>query len=105
MPGTRVRPLAGPSINLVPGIHVFKLRNRRLRWPGIGERSDAVLRTAMSRHDGTEIGQLMTIVYDQLMALQLPPTVQLYDAKDCMLYALSVGLGHDPTNEDELPFV
>jgi hypothetical protein len=23
MPGTRVRPLAGPSINLVPGIHVF----------------------------------------------------------------------------------
>jgi hypothetical protein len=23
MPGTRVRPLAGPSVNLVPGIRVF----------------------------------------------------------------------------------
>ncbi len=23
MPGTRVRPPVGPSINLVPGIHVF----------------------------------------------------------------------------------
>jgi hypothetical protein len=23
MPGTRVRPSAGPSVNLVPGIHVF----------------------------------------------------------------------------------
>ncbi len=25
MPGTRVRPLAGPSVNLVPGIHVLSL--------------------------------------------------------------------------------
>ena len=24
MPGTRVRPPAGPSVNLVPGIHVLK---------------------------------------------------------------------------------
>jgi hypothetical protein len=23
MPGTRVRPLAGPSVNLVPGVHVL----------------------------------------------------------------------------------
>jgi len=47
----------------------------------------------------------MTIVYDKLMALDLDPVEQIYDPKDCMLYALGVGLGHDPTNEDELPFV
>ncbi len=47
----------------------------------------------------------MTIVYDKLMALEIEPAVQVYDAKDCMLYALGVGLGHDPMNEDELAFV
>ncbi len=47
----------------------------------------------------------MTIVYDKLMALAIPPAVQTYDEKDCMLYALGVGLGHDPVNVDELPFV
>ncbi|MGA8652935.1 MAG: MaoC/PaaZ C-terminal domain-containing protein [Xanthobacteraceae bacterium] len=47
----------------------------------------------------------MTIVYDMLMALDIAPVDQFYDAKDCMLYALGVGLGHDPTNEDELAFV
>jgi len=47
----------------------------------------------------------MTIVYDKLMALDIPPAEQTYTAKDCMLYALGVGLGHDPMNEDELPFV
>ena len=47
----------------------------------------------------------MTIVYDKLMALEIEPVVQVYEAKDCMLYALGVGLGHDPTNEDELAFV
>jgi len=32
MPGTRVRPPAGPSVNLVPGIHVCrKSRIRDLR--------------------------------------------------------------------------
>jgi acyl dehydratase len=47
----------------------------------------------------------MTIVYDKLMALDLAPAEQIYDARDCMLYALGVGLGHDPMNEDELAFV
>jgi acyl dehydratase len=47
----------------------------------------------------------MPIIYDKLMALEIEPAEQAYDAKDCMLYALGVGLGHDPTNEDELPFV
>jgi len=47
----------------------------------------------------------MAIVYDKLMALQIPPTVQTLTAKDCILYALGVGLGHDPMNQDELCFV
>ena len=47
----------------------------------------------------------MTVVYDKLMALEVPPREQTYDAKDCMLYALGIGLGHDPMNDDELPFV
>jgi len=47
----------------------------------------------------------MTIVYEKLMALDIPPAEQSYTAKDCMLYALGIGLGHDPMNEDELPFV
>lgn len=47
----------------------------------------------------------MTIVYDRLMALEVPPAEQSYGPKDCMLYALGIGLGHDPMNEDELSFV
>ncbi len=47
----------------------------------------------------------MTIVYEKLMSLEIPPAEQAYGPQDCMLYALGVGLGHDPMNEDELPFV
>lgn len=47
----------------------------------------------------------MTIVYEKLMALEIPPAEHIYRPKDCILYALGVGLGHDPTNEDELAFV
>ncbi len=45
----------------------------------------------------------MTIVYEKLMALDIPAAEQTYGPKDCMLYALGVGLGQDPMNEDELP--
>jgi acyl dehydratase len=47
----------------------------------------------------------MTIVYEKVMALKVPPVEVTYGAKDCMLYALGLGLGQDPMNEDELPFV
>jgi len=47
----------------------------------------------------------MTIVYDKLMALEIAPAEQVYEPKDCMLYALGCGLGHDPMNDDELAFV
>jgi acyl dehydratase len=47
----------------------------------------------------------MSIVYDKLMALEIPAAEQVYGPKDCILYALGVGLGQDPMNEDELAFV
>jgi acyl dehydratase len=47
----------------------------------------------------------MTIVYDKLMALEIPQGEQAYGAKDCILYALGVGLGQDPMDEDQLAFV
>ena len=47
----------------------------------------------------------MAIVYDKLMALDVPLAEQSYGSKDCILYALGIGLGHDPMNEDELAFV
>jgi acyl dehydratase len=47
----------------------------------------------------------MAIIYDELMALDVPPREQAYAAKDCILYALGIGFGQDPMNEDELPFV
>ena len=42
---------------------------------------------------------------DKLLALEIPPVEHSYGPKDCMLYALGLGLGQDPLNEDELAFV
>jgi len=47
----------------------------------------------------------MAIVYEKLLALQIPPVEHSYGPKDCMLYALGLGLGQDPMNADELAFV
>ncbi len=47
----------------------------------------------------------MTIVYEKLLALNIPPVEHTYGPKDCILYALGLGLGQDPTDRDELPFV
>ncbi len=47
----------------------------------------------------------MAIDYDKLLALQIPEVEDTYGPKNCILYALGIGLGHDPMNEDELPFV
>jgi acyl dehydratase len=47
----------------------------------------------------------MPIVYDKLLALKIPDVEQSYGPKDCMLYALGLGFGLDPTDEDQLAFV
>jgi acyl dehydratase len=47
----------------------------------------------------------MAIVYDKLLALNIPEVEHTYGPKDCMLYALGLGLGQNPTNADELTFV
>jgi acyl dehydratase len=41
----------------------------------------------------------------RLLSLKLPDTEQHYTTKDAMLYALGVGLGHDPVDARELAFV
>jgi acyl dehydratase len=47
----------------------------------------------------------MPIDPDQLLALAVAPVEQRYDAKDCILYALGVGLGADPLQPASLRFV
>jgi acyl dehydratase len=41
----------------------------------------------------------------KLISRQFPPLEQSYSAKDTILYALGVGVGADPLNTKELPFV
>jgi len=47
----------------------------------------------------------MTIDADTLLAWEFPVLELTFSEKDAMLYALGVGLGADPTDEGELPFV
>jgi acyl dehydratase len=42
---------------------------------------------------------------DHVVNRRFEPTIQSYDARDSALYALSLGVGDDPLDEDELPYV
>jgi acyl dehydratase len=42
---------------------------------------------------------------DYVKALAFAPIVQRYDIRDSALYALSLGMGQDPLDADELPYV
>jgi acyl dehydratase len=43
--------------------------------------------------------------YKKLLALDIPDVEHSYTEKDTILYALGLGLGHDPMDETELAFV
>ena len=47
----------------------------------------------------------MAIDYETLINLRIPDVEQQLTKRDTMLYALGVGLGADPCDEDELKFV
>ena len=47
----------------------------------------------------------MPLDAEKLLALKIPAVEHSYGPKDCMLYALGLGLGQDPLNADELAFV
>ena len=47
----------------------------------------------------------MAIDYDKLLALKIADVEHTYTDKDTMLYALGVGLGHDPLDLKQLDFV
>ena len=47
----------------------------------------------------------MPIYYPDILDQKTAPRSFTYDDKDVMLYALGIGLGADPMNETELPFV
>jgi acyl dehydratase len=47
----------------------------------------------------------MPIDYEKLKNLKIPEVEHHYGPRDCILYALGLGFGQDPMNEDELAFV
>ena len=47
----------------------------------------------------------MPIYYPDILDQRTPARTFTYGDKDVMLYALGVGMGQDPMNETELPFV
>ncbi len=47
----------------------------------------------------------MTLDYQKLLSHEFPVVEQTYSARDCMLYALSVGFGRDPLALSDLPYI
>ncbi len=47
----------------------------------------------------------MTIDYNSLMNWEIPDAFQEYSQKDCILYALGLGFGGDPTDSKQLRYV
>ncbi|HXC37565.1 MAG TPA: 3-alpha,7-alpha,12-alpha-trihydroxy-5-beta-cholest-24-enoyl-CoA hydratase, partial [Burkholderiales bacterium] len=47
----------------------------------------------------------MAIVYEKLKNWKIPEVTQTYTQRDTILYALGLGFGSNPVDEDELRFV
>jgi acyl dehydratase len=46
----------------------------------------------------------MTINYEKLMSIDIPDVEQSYTERDIILYSLSIGVGHEPLNENALRY-
>ena len=67
------------------------------------ERLQAVAHAARALRRRVHLGSgVMAIVYDKLMALKIPDVERTYTQRDPIFYALSLGLGQDPMNADQL---
>ena len=47
----------------------------------------------------------MALNYEKIMAYRPPDIAVKYGARDCILYALGIGLGMDPLDLNQLKFV
>jgi acyl dehydratase len=47
----------------------------------------------------------VTIDYDRLIQREFPVVRHVYDPRDVLIYALGIGLGFDPVDERQIPFV
>lgn len=61
-------------------------------------------RAAVGRN-GQRVGAVLTIDRQALITRRFPEIFQSYAARDCILYALGLGLGADPLSADELHYV
>jgi acyl dehydratase len=59
--------------------------------------------SAGEQHESTSQDRGMNL--DALISRKFPPITQQYDAKDTILYALGVGMGADPVDPEQLPYV
>ena len=84
------------------GRRPYSMRNSKALSPTRSRRSNA---PATCSRLGSDLSDGHRIVYEKLLALKIPEVEHSYGPKDCMLYALGLGLGQDPMNEDELAFV
>src|SRR3954463_4763498 len=82
-----------------------RLDGREARCPA-KERLQAIVHATRALRGRAQLGSgVMAIVYDKLMALKIPESQQTYTERDAIFYALSLGLGQNPVDEDELRFV
>jgi acyl dehydratase len=65
------------------------------------KRNEPILSTQIANKDS----QFMPLDYDALMGTRMADKPTIYNDRDAMLYALGVGFGSDPLDQDELSYV
>ena len=82
---------------LTPALHLAEERHRARFAPPFP--------SLRQRGTGFFEGFPMTIQYDKLIKHDIPLVEQTFTQRDTMLYALGVGLGADPMDEQQLQYV